>query len=81
MVKKTEAHKKIINIYSVNFVVKNKNIILVALQNNPITNKKMMKCDFKNFEQTLLEWFKVQRHADFPITSPASKVQEEKSVK
>jgi hypothetical protein len=41
----------------------------------------MMKRDFKNFEQTLLEWFKVQRHAGFLITSPTSKVQEEKSIK
>jgi hypothetical protein len=81
VVKKLKCTKKIINIYSFNIVDKNKNIILVALYNNLITNKKMMKCDFKNFDQTLPEWFKVQRYAGFPVTSPISKVQEEKSVK
>jgi len=40
-----------------------------------------MKCDFKNVDQTLLERFKVQTDAGFPITIPISKVQEEKSVK
>jgi hypothetical protein len=40
-----------------------------------------MKFDFTNFDHTLPEWFKVHRYAGFPITSPISKVQEEKSVK
>jgi hypothetical protein len=42
---------------------------------------KMMKCDFTNIDQTMLEWFKVQRYAGYPVTSPISTVQEEQSVK
>jgi hypothetical protein len=60
---------------------KNKEAILPALENNLTTNKKMRKCDSGNVDQTLLEWFKVQRNAGFPINSPILKVQAEKFAK
>jgi hypothetical protein len=46
---------------------KNEEAILSALENNLTTNKKMRKCDLGNVDQALLEWFKVQRNAGFPI--------------
>jgi hypothetical protein len=41
----------------------------------------MRICDFGNVDQALLEWFKVQRNAGFPINSPILKVQAEKFAK
>jgi hypothetical protein len=46
---------------------KTKEAILSALENNLSTNKKMRKCDLGNVDQALLERFKVQRNAGFPI--------------
>jgi hypothetical protein len=60
---------------------KNKEAILSALENNLITNKKMRKCDLGNVDEALLEWFKVQRNAAFPINGPILKVQAEKFAK
>jgi hypothetical protein len=54
-----------------------KQAILSALENNLTTNKKMRKCDLVNVDQALLEWFKVQRNAGFPINGPILKVQAE----
>jgi hypothetical protein len=41
----------------------------------------MRKCDLGNVDQALLEWFKVQRNAGFPINGPVLKVQAEKFAK
>jgi hypothetical protein len=41
----------------------------------------MRKCDLGNVDQALLEWFKVQRNAGFPIKGPILKVQAEKFAK
>jgi hypothetical protein len=41
----------------------------------------MRKCDSGNVDQALLEWFKVQRNAGFPINGPISKVRAEKFAK
>jgi hypothetical protein len=60
---------------------KNKEAILSALKDNLITDKKMRKCDLGNVDQALLEWFKVQRNAGFPINGPILKVQAEKFAK
>jgi hypothetical protein len=60
---------------------KNKEAILSALENHLTTNKKMRKCDLGNVDQALLEWFKVQRNAGFPINGPILKVQAEKFAK
>jgi flagellar biosynthesis chaperone FliJ len=46
---------------------KNKEAILSALENNLSTNKKVRKCDLGNVDQALLEWFKAQTNAGFPI--------------
>jgi hypothetical protein len=46
---------------------KNKKAILSAPENNLTTDKKMRKCDLSNVDQALLEWFKEQRNAGFPI--------------
>jgi hypothetical protein len=64
-------------IYIFNFM-KNEEAILSALENNLTTNKKMRNCDFGSADQALLEWFKVQRNAGFPINGPILKVQAEK---
>jgi hypothetical protein len=59
-----------------------KEAILSELENNLTTNKKMRKCDSGNVDQALLEGFKVQRNAGFPINSPPIlKVQAEKFSK
>jgi hypothetical protein len=47
--------------------MENKEAILSTLENNLSTNKKIRKCDLVNVDQALLEWFKVQRNAGFPI--------------
>jgi hypothetical protein len=60
---------------------KNREAILSALENNLTTNNKMRKCDLGNVDQALLEWFKVQRNAGFPINGPILKVQAEKFAK
>jgi hypothetical protein len=60
---------------------KNKEAILSALENNLATNKKMRKCDLGNVDQALLEWFKVQRNAGFPVNGPILKVRAEKFAK
>jgi hypothetical protein len=60
---------------------KNKEAILSALENNLATNKKIRKCDLGNVDQALLEWFKVQRIAGFPINGPILKVQTETFAK
>jgi hypothetical protein len=60
---------------------KNKEAILSTLENNLTTNKKMRKCELGNVDQALLEWFKVQRNAGFPINGPILKVQAEKFAK
>jgi hypothetical protein len=60
---------------------KNKEAILSVLENNLATNKKIRKCDLGNGDQALLEWFKVQRIAGFPINGPILKVQAEKFAK
>jgi hypothetical protein len=57
--------------------LENKEPILSAPENNLTTNKKMRKCDLGNVDQALLEWFKVQRNAGFPINGPILKVQAE----
>jgi hypothetical protein len=57
---------------------KNKEAILSALENNLTANNKMRKCDLGNVDQALLEWFKVQRNAGFPINGTILKVQAEK---
>jgi hypothetical protein len=59
--------------------VENKEAILSALENNLTTNKEMRKCDLGNVDQALLEWFKEQRNAGFPIN--ILKVQAEKFAK
>jgi hypothetical protein len=41
----------------------------------------MRKCDLGNVDQALLEWFKVQRNAGFPINGLILKVQAEKFAK
>jgi hypothetical protein len=41
----------------------------------------MRKCDLSNVDQALLEWFKEQRNAGFPINGPILKVQAEKFAK
>jgi hypothetical protein len=41
----------------------------------------MRKCDLGNVDQALLEWFKAQRNAGFPIKGPILKVQAEKFAK
>jgi hypothetical protein len=61
--------------------MENKETILSALENNLTTNKKMRKCDYGHVDQVLLEWFKVQRNAGFPINGPILKVQAEKFAK
>jgi hypothetical protein len=43
--------------------------VLSEFENNFTTNKKMRKCDLGNINQALLEWFKAQRSAGFPINS------------
>jgi hypothetical protein len=60
---------------------KNKEAILSALENNLTTNKKIRKCDLGHINQALMEWFKVQRNAGFPINGPILKVQAEKFAK
>jgi hypothetical protein len=59
---------------------KNKRFVS-ALESNLTTNKNMRKCDLGNVDQALLEWFKVQRNAGFPINGPILKVQAEKLAK
>jgi hypothetical protein len=56
-------------------------VILSALENNLTTNKKRRKGDLSNIDQALLERFKVQRNAGFPINGPILKVQAEKFAK
>jgi hypothetical protein len=41
----------------------------------------MRKCDLDNVDQALLEWFKVQRNASFPINGLILEVQAEKFAK
>jgi hypothetical protein len=41
----------------------------------------MKKCDLGNVAEALLEWFKAQRNAGFPINGPILKVQAQKFVK
>jgi hypothetical protein len=38
----------------------------------------MRKCGFDNIDKALMEWFAVQRDADFPINGPILKIQAEK---
>jgi hypothetical protein len=51
--------------------------ILSEYENNFTTNEKMRKCDLGNIDQALLEWFKSQRSAGFPISSSIFDVQAE----
>jgi hypothetical protein len=60
---------------------KNKAAILSALENDLTTNRKIRICDLGNVDQALLEWFKEQRNAGFPINGPILKVKAEKFAK
>jgi hypothetical protein len=57
---------------------KNKDLILSALDTNTPSCKKLRTCEKSDVDQALLQWFKVQRDAGFPINGPILKIQAEK---
>jgi hypothetical protein len=63
---------------TVSSLYKNKEKNLSAFEKNLTTNKKMRKCGFDDIDKALLEWFKVQRDAGFPINGPILKIHAEK---
>lgn len=57
---------------------KSKEAILSALDSNIPECKRRKTCEKSDVGQALLQWFKIQRDAGFPINGPILKIQAEK---
>jgi hypothetical protein len=86
IIRELERGKKNVEVYNkfnlspstVSTLWKNKEATLSSLENNLTINKKMRKCNLDDVDKALLERFKVQRNAGFPIPI---KLQAEKFAK
>lgn len=63
---------------TVSTMLKNKEKIMEAFEQNKKDCKRLKKCSKEDLEEALLKWMKVQRSLNFPISGPLLKVQAEK---